>query len=68
MLYDYFKKKTLDPIYYIPDRYKEGYGVSNESIDFAVENGVSLLITIDCGIKANDKIEFQINREETKNE
>ena len=57
MLYDYFKKKTLDPIYYIPDRYKEGYGVSNESIDFAVENSVSLLITIDCGIKANEKIE-----------
>ena len=57
MLYDYFKKKTLDPIYYIPDRYKEGYGVSDESIDFAEENNVSLLITIDCGIKANDKIE-----------
>ena len=57
MLYDYFKKKTLDPIFYIPDRYKEGYGVSDQSIEFAEENNVSLLITIDCGIKANDKIE-----------
>ena len=57
MLYDYFKRKNLEPIYYIPDRYKEGYGVSHESIDFAVENSVSLLITIDCGIKAKDKIE-----------
>ena len=57
MLYNYFKKKALDPIFYIPDRYKEGYGVSDESIDFAEENNVSLLITIDCGIKANDKIE-----------
>ena len=57
MLYNYFKKKALDPIFYIPDRYKEGYGVSDESIDFAEENNVSLLITIDCGIKANDQIE-----------
>jgi len=57
MLYDYFKKKNLQPIYYIPDRYKEGYGVSDESIVFAAEQKVSLIITIDCGIKANDKIE-----------
>ena len=41
MLYDYFKKKALDPIFYIPDRYKEGYGVSDQSIDFAEENNVS---------------------------
>ena len=57
MLYDYFIKKALEPIYYIPDRYKEGYGVSEESIAFAADQKVSLIITIDCGIKANDKIE-----------
>jgi len=57
MLYDYFIKKTLEPIYYIPDRYKEGYGVSEESIAFAADQKVSLIITIDCGIKANDQIE-----------
>ena len=57
MLYDYFIKKTLEPIYYIPDRYKEGYGVSEESIAFAADQKVSLIITIDCGIKANDEIE-----------
>ena len=57
MLYDYFIKKTLKPIYYIPDRYKEGYGVSEESIAFASQQQVTLIITIDCGIKANDKIE-----------
>ena len=57
MLYDYFIKKTLEPIYYIPDRYKEGYGVSKESIAFAADQKVSLIITIDCGIKANDQIE-----------
>ena len=57
MLYDYFIKKTLEPIYYIPDRYKEGYGVSEESIAFAAVQKVSLIITIDCGIKAHDEIE-----------
>ena len=57
MLYDYFIKNTLEPIYYIPDRYKEGYGVSKESIAFAADQKVSLIITIDCGIKANDQIE-----------
>ena len=57
MLYDYFKKKTLEPIYYIPDRYREGYGVSAQSIAFAAEKKVSLIITIDCGIKANEQIE-----------
>ncbi len=57
MLYDYFIKKTLEPIYYIPDRYKEGYVVSAESIAFAADQKVSLILTIDCGIKANDQIE-----------
>ena len=57
MLYDYFKKKNLEPMYYIPDRYKEGYGVSAESITFAAEQKVTLIITIDCGIKAKDKIQ-----------
>ena len=57
MLYDYFIKKALEPIYYIPDRYKEGYGVSEESIAFAADQKVSLIITIDCGIKAHDEIE-----------
>jgi single-stranded-DNA-specific exonuclease len=38
--------------YYIPDRYKEGYGVSEAGIDFAIAEGFHLLITLDCGIKA----------------
>jgi len=46
MLYDYFIKKTLEPIYYIPDRYKEGYGVSEESIAFAADKKVSLIKNI----------------------
>ena len=38
--------------YYIPDRYKEGYGVSFQGIDYALEHGFSLMITLDCGIKS----------------
>jgi single-stranded-DNA-specific exonuclease len=44
--------------YYIPDRYKEGYGISTKGIDFAAENGYSLIIALDCGIKSVDKIEY----------
>lgn len=52
-------KKYLD--YYIPDRNSEGYGISTEGIDFAKENGFSLIIALDCGIKAIDKIEYAKN-------
>ena len=50
------EKKYLD--YYIPDRNLEGYGISTEGIDFAHKNGFSLIITLDCGIKAIDKVEY----------
>jgi len=46
--------------YYIPDRYKEGYGVSQEGIDYAIENGFSLIITLDCGIKAVEKTDYAL--------
>jgi single-stranded-DNA-specific exonuclease len=44
--------------YYIPDHYDEGYGISYKGIDYAYENGFSLVITLDCGIKAIAKIEY----------
>lgn len=44
--------------FYIPDRYAEGYGISFRGIDYAGENGISLVIALDCGIKANDKIAY----------
>ncbi|MEJ8607101.1 single-stranded-DNA-specific exonuclease RecJ [Riemerella anatipestifer] len=50
------EKKYLD--FYIPDRNTEGYGISKEGIDFAKENGFSLIIALDCGIKAIDKIDY----------
>jgi len=43
---------------YIPDRYKEGYGVSDAGIDYADDNGCSLIIALDCGIKSIDKVAY----------
>ena len=50
------EKKYLD--YYIPDRNIEGYGISKAGINYAKENGFSLIIALDCGIKALDKIDY----------
>lgn len=44
--------------YYIPDRYKEGYGISDQGIEYCRNNGINLLISLDCGIKANDKVDL----------
>jgi single-stranded-DNA-specific exonuclease len=43
---------------YIPDRYEEGYGVSYQGIDFADDNDFTLIIALDCGIKAIDKVDY----------
>ena len=43
--------------FYIPDRYKEGYGLSAEGVAYAAEQGVSLLITVDCGIRAQEQVD-----------
>tara|TARA_B110000879_G_C11171060_1_gene513590 strand:- start:1900 stop:3591 length:1692 start_codon:yes stop_codon:yes gene_type:complete len=43
---------------YIPDRYDEGYGISYKGIDFAEDNNFSLIIALDCGIKAIDKVDY----------
>jgi len=54
-----FLKKHFDYIdYYIPDRYSEGYGISLKGIDFAAESKVTLVIALDCGIKAMEKIAY----------
>lgn len=60
LLYKYLKNKcnknNLE--YYIPDRYTEGYGVSVKGIDYAAENGFSLIIVTDCGVKAVEKVRY----------
>ena len=58
MLYKYFKNMDYDLLYYIPDRYKEGYGVSEKAIEYAEINKVSLIITVDCGIKAIHQVDL----------
>jgi single-stranded-DNA-specific exonuclease len=58
LVYSFFKKYIQHIRYYIPDRYNEGYGISMQSIDYAAENEYSLVIALDCGIKANDKIDY----------
>jgi single-stranded-DNA-specific exonuclease len=58
LVYSYFKKFTNNIEFYIPDRYSEGYGISIQSIDFAHSNGFSLVISLDCGIKAVEKIDY----------
>ena len=58
LVYSFFQKYISEIRYYIPDRYAEGYGISFKSIDYAEENNYSLIIALDCGIKANDKIDY----------
>ncbi len=58
LVYSFFKNYISEIRYYIPDRYAEGYGISFKSIDYAEENNYSLIIALDCGIKANDKIDY----------
>jgi single-stranded-DNA-specific exonuclease len=58
LVYSFLKEQYSNVEYYIPDRYKEGYGVSIQGIDFAVENKCKLIITLDCGIKAVEKIRY----------
>ena len=49
---------TFNLDYYIPDRYTEGYGVSQQGIDYAAAQGCTLIITLDCGIKAVEKVAY----------
>jgi single-stranded-DNA-specific exonuclease len=58
LAYSFFTKFHKKISYYIPDRYKEGYGISTQGIDYAFENGITLIIALDCGIKSVDKVEY----------
>jgi single-stranded-DNA-specific exonuclease len=56
LVYSFIKQFNTNIEYYIPDRYSEGYGISGASIDYVVENGFTLMIALDCGIKAFEQI------------
>lgn len=57
-VYLFFKALGIPVDYYVPNRYTEGYGISLRGINWAKENGFSLIIALDCGIKSIDKIEY----------
>ena len=62
LVYSFLRKLTRNVDFYVPDRYDEGYGVSYKGIDWAADNGFGLIITLDCGIKANDKVFYAADR------
>ncbi len=56
LVYGFLKNYHPNIDYYIPDRYKEGYGISQQGIQWAAENGFSLIIALDCGIKSVERV------------
>lgn len=58
MMYQFLRSRLKNLDYYIPDRYSEGYGISKTSILYAAEQKISLVIVLDCGIKAVEKIQM----------
>ena len=58
LMYLFLKNKCSHVEYYIPDRYEEGYGVSCKGIDYAKINGFTLIVCLDCGIKAVEKVAY----------
>jgi single-stranded-DNA-specific exonuclease len=58
LMYSFLKDQYSNVDYYIPDRYKEGYGVSFQGLDYAYQNNCKVVITLDCGIKAVEKVKY----------
>ncbi|MGN7205810.1 single-stranded-DNA-specific exonuclease RecJ [Pedobacter sp. SAFR-022] len=58
LAYSFFKQFTTEIEYYIPDRHKEGYGISKQGIDYAAELQFTLIIALDCGIKSVEMIDY----------
>jgi single-stranded-DNA-specific exonuclease len=58
LMYSFLKNRITNIDYYIPDRYMEGYGISVLGVEYAAANNFSLVIVLDCGIKAVDKIAY----------
>ena len=62
LMSSYLKTQQENIATYIPDRYDEGYGISYKGIDFAHDNDFSLIIALDCGVKAIDKVTYAKNK------
>lgn len=62
MMFSFLRSRHDKVDFYIPDRYKEGYGVSRQGVDYAIECGATLIIALDCGIKAVDRVAYASSR------
>ncbi len=58
LLYNYLKTRNADCIYYIPDRFSEGYGMNRNAVKSLADKGVKLIITVDNGISAIDEVAY----------
>lgn len=62
LVYKFLKQFYSNVDFYIPDRYNEGYGISIQGIDFAAKNDFKLVIALDCGIKAVEKVKYALSK------
>lgn len=62
LIYSFIRNFNPNTEYYIPDRYDEGYGVSYKGIDWGADNGYTLIIALDCGIKAVEKVKYALDK------
>lgn len=62
LMYSYLRRFTPNVAFYVPNRYLEGYGVSYKGIDYAFANNITLIISLDCGIKASEKVAYAKQR------
>ncbi|KAA6343392.1 Single-stranded-DNA-specific exonuclease RecJ [termite gut metagenome] len=58
LVYKFIQQFYSNLIYYIPNRYEDGYGISYKGIDYAISEGIGLIIVLDCGIKAIEEIKY----------
>jgi single-stranded-DNA-specific exonuclease len=58
MMYSFLKKQEIEVEYYIPCRYDEGYGISLKGIDYAKDKNFTLIVTLDCGIRAIEQVDY----------
>lgn len=62
VVYSFFRAFHSRIEFYIPDRYSEGYGISTQGIDYAAAHGFTLVIALDCGIKAVEKVAYAASK------
>ncbi len=62
LVYNFLKQFYSEVEFYLPDRYNEGYGISHTGINYAADNGFTLIIALDCGIKAIERVSYALDK------